>query len=123
MELNGALWNPLENSKNLRELLGKIRELILRERPPLARAALAPRIGEVKGAVVRVLELAEQPLSLGEIRGRCEDFLGRPVNDSTVKDCVHKLSRGSDPLFLRLARGRYVGRPLADATPEPSGRR
>jgi hypothetical protein len=58
--------------------------------------------------VIRTLELSSKPLSLEQIRQSCEQFLGRPVNRSTVKDCVHKHARGDNALFLRTQRGRYV---------------
>jgi len=117
MELNGALWNPLETSKSLSKLVGKVRELVRRQRPLTMPTALPPRAGEVKRAVIQVLELSAQPISLAEIRQRCEQLLGRPANDSTVKDCVHKLSRGPEALLVRVERGRYIGGPFVEARP------
>ena len=110
MELNGALWNPFPPDKHeLRRLVKLVARTL--QRPTMPReCTVSPRIGEIKGAVVRALELADEPLSLGEIRRRCEEQLGRSVNASTVKDCVHKNARGANPLFSRVGHGRYVGK-------------
>lgn len=108
MELNGALWNPLGTDKHR---LGRLVKLVADSRQRSVReekSAPSPRIGGVKSAVIRVLEAADEPLSPTEVRRRCEALLGRPVNSSTVKDCVHTNARGSNPLFLRIRHGRYT---------------
>jgi hypothetical protein len=34
-------------------------------------------------------------------------LLGRRVNYATVKDCVHKHTRGREPIFERIRHGAY----------------
>jgi hypothetical protein len=112
--LNGALWNPLETDKHGLARLVKLVAASLQRPAQQKESTVSPRIGEVKSAVIHVLELADGPLSLGEVRQRCEELLGRAVNASTVKDCVHKNARGINPLFSRVEHGRYVERRLLE---------
>ena len=114
MELNGALWNPLETDKHGLARLVKLAAALLQRPARQKESTISPRIGEVKSAVIQVLEVADGPLSLGDIRQLSEELLGRPLNPSTVKDCVHKNSRGVNPLFSRIAHGRYVNGKLLE---------
>lgn len=66
-----------------------------------------PRTGDVKAAVVQTLELSAEPMSLRDVHMACEELLARQVPYNTVKDCVHKHSRGKVPIFKRVRRGLY----------------
>ena len=68
-----------------------------------------PRAGDTKTAVVQVLELAAIPMSLRDVHLACEELLGREVPYTTVKDCLHKHSRGASPRFKRVRHGVYAG--------------
>ena len=119
MELNGALWNPLATDKHgLAKLVKLVARALQHPAPPEA-SMISPRIGEVKNAVIGVLELADRPMSLSEIRHGCEELLGRPVNASTVKDCAHKNARGEDPRFARVEHGRYVAKLFLETERSP----
>lgn len=107
VELNGALSNPSnwDEWDRFRKFLDTILTKSRRGRKktePLARA------GDIKAAVIRSLELTDQPMRLRDIHAACEEHLGKSVRYETVKDCVHKHSRGPSPLFMRVGRGRYV---------------
>ena len=70
-----------------------------------------PRAGDVKTAVVQTLELSAVPMSLRDVHRACEKLLGREVLYTTVKDCVHKHSRGVRPRFNRVRHGLYEADP------------
>lgn len=68
------------------------------------------KLGQVNELVMRVLQLETTGLRVREIHMRIELILGEPVSRSSVKNSVHRLSRGPNPRLVRIARGRYRSR-------------
>ena len=60
--------------------------------------------------VIDVLQAAERPLRVHEIRERCAEHLGVPVNRSTVSHCLMRHRVGENRLFQRTDHGRYTWR-------------
>ena len=112
MELNGALLNHPAGYQKLSLLRSK---LLARRKRPVPKPVPQPRAGDIKTAVVQTLELSAVPMSLRDVHRACEELLGRKVPYSTVKDCVHKHSRGVGPRFKRVRHGLYEADP--EATP------
>ena len=110
MELNGALLN---RSAKYQELGLLVKTLLSHRSKPMLRAP-SPRAGEVKAAVVRALELSIEPMRLKDVHRACEELLDREVSYTTVKDCVHKHSRGERATFTRVAHGRYEAKERGD---------
>jgi len=106
VEENGARLNRGTTLAELHDLKNRLLSRTFRRKKP--KVEVKTRTGGIKQAVVRSLELTDKPLALEEIHRACEDYLAQPVNYNTVKDCVHKHSRGKTPLFVRTSHGRYV---------------
>jgi len=74
-------------------------------------AGVAPdgrrKFGQVKEFVIRVLQGEPAGLSVREIHLRIEFLLGESVSLSSVKNSLHRLSRGQNPQLERITRGRY----------------
>ena len=104
MELNGALLNRSPKYQELGLLRSK---LLAKRKRRVAKAVLAPRAGDIKAAVVRTLEQSAVPMSLRDVHLASEELLSRQVPYTTVKDCVHKHSRGVNPRFKRVRHGIY----------------
>jgi hypothetical protein len=105
MELRGALSNPVQTDKDLLMRLSSSAVTLRLVSIPLHRRQLPSRAGGIKSAVIETI--GEAPLTLKEIHARCERLLGRCVCYATVKDCVHKHTRGSEPIFERIRHGAY----------------
>ncbi len=106
VELNGTLSNP-EVRVEVLELFGLV-ELILTRGPSSSERPDPPkRAGEIKQTVIHVLQMAEKPMRVMDIHRACEEYLDRPVNRSTVSDCLIKHSKGQRQLFVATSRGLY----------------
>lgn len=77
-------------------------KLLAKRKKRVFKSILPSRAGDIKAAVVQTLELSAVPMSLGDVHLACEELLGRQVSYTTVKDCVHKHSRGVFPQFKRV---------------------
>ena len=104
MELNGVLLNRYAEYQTLGSLRSK---LLAKRKRRVSKPVPPPRAGDIKAAVVQTLELSAVPMSLGDVHRACENLLGRDVLYTTVKDCVHKHSRGVRPRFNRVRHGLY----------------
>jgi hypothetical protein len=82
--------------------------ILTRKRRIHKKKAIPRRAGDIKAAVIRTLELSADPVPIAQIHSACEEFLGRPIKYDTIKDCVHKHSRGSAAMFTRTSHGRYL---------------
>ena len=112
MELNGALLNRSANYQELGLLLDK---LLARRGKRVPKPVLPPRAGDVKAAVLQILTLSAVPIRLREVHQASEELLGRQVPYTTIKDCVHKHSRGADQELMRVRRGLYEASPKDNA--------
>lgn len=65
------------------------------------------RFGTVRDAIIQVLAAADSDLRVKDIHADVEQLLDSPVSRSSVKNYLHKHSHSRNPLFERLARGRY----------------
>jgi hypothetical protein len=65
------------------------------------------RFGTVSAAIVEVLNEADGPLRVREIRSRVEQILGGPVSRHSIKSQLHRGCQHQRPRFNRLARGVY----------------
>ena len=108
MELNGALLNRAAKYRELGLLRSK---LLARRKRRVPEPVPPPRAGDIKAAVVQTLELSASPMRLRDVHRACENLLGREVLYTTVKDCVHKHSRGLSPKFSRVRHGLYEADP------------
>lgn len=121
VELNGALSNPSnwDEWAKFRKFLDTI---LTKSRRQRKKTALPARAGDIKATVIRILELSDKPLRLTQIHASCEEHLDKSVKYETVKDCVHKHSRGPSPIFMRVGHGRYLPyRPIAEMSEVPVG--
>jgi hypothetical protein len=66
------------------------------------------RPGWVLDAVVRAFGDQTGPMRLAEIHAAMERELGQSVSKESVSWCLRMGTRGLDPRFIRVARGRYV---------------
>jgi hypothetical protein len=109
MELSGVLLNQ-DLQVRLRRVVkklavvrtqGKVRERrSCRQRPR--------RPGWVIKAIVKVLADREEPMHTKEIHAAVETLIGEPIGWSSVKSALALHVSGPSPLFVRIARGRYV---------------
>jgi hypothetical protein len=56
---------------------------------------------------MRVLFESVEPMRMKDIHAEVEAMLGQPVSRSAVKNWLAGHTGGEQPLFIRLARGRY----------------
>ncbi|SRR5579871_6846437 len=113
MELNGALWNPLEKGKTgLIRLQKLVRDLRRRETPP-AQRTLPPRRELVGAAAEEVVCTADAPLRIAEV---CAVLRQRGVdaNPESVRKALHDRSRGKEARLERVCRGVYAARTYCD---------
>lgn len=106
VELNGTLSNP-EVRVEVLELFGLVTAILARGPSSLERPDPPKRAGEIKQTVIHVLVVAEKPMRVMDIHSACEEYLGRPVNRTTVSDCLIKHSKGQKQLFAATTRGFY----------------
>jgi hypothetical protein len=57
---------------------------------------------------MRVLMESVEPMRARDIHAEVEDLIGQPVSPSAVKNWLAKNVQGSQPVLVRLGRGRYV---------------
>ncbi|HET7827441.1 MAG TPA: hypothetical protein VFK97_01065 [Candidatus Saccharimonadales bacterium] len=72
-----------------------------------------PRLSELREAVVQILELAGRPMRKVEVHLACEELLGRSIHPNTVKNCLHRNSRGDRAVFRKVDRGLYENVPAS----------
>jgi hypothetical protein len=65
------------------------------------------RFGQVSEAAARVLQNEPAGLRVRDVHARVELLLGEPVSWGSVKSALNRLSKGSDPRFVQIYRGRY----------------
>ena len=70
------------------------------------RPALRRRGGSIRQAIIGVLANSDD-LHVQDIYAGVEKVLGEPVAASSVRSCLAEHVSGDDPLFERIARGRY----------------
>ncbi len=106
VELNGALSNPLERDKVL-QLRQFLETILTKKRRRRKESTVPPRLSELREVVVQILELADRPMRKAEVHLACEQLLGRSVQPNTVKNCLHRNSRGDRAIFKKVDRGQY----------------
>jgi len=118
MRLTGALSNH-DVAKGLDALLDRKRGLA----SPVAGAGSKPERmvrlpqGAIQAAVHKVLRLAVDPLSPGQVHALIESLLGRPVSKDTVGSLLSVASRSEKQPVVRVGHGQYQAGPLARSTP------
>jgi hypothetical protein len=65
------------------------------------------KFGQVSEAAARVLQDEPAGLRVKEVHARVEVLLGEPVSWGSVKSALNRLSKGSNPRFAQIRRGRY----------------
>jgi len=107
MELNGALWNPLERGKTgLSRLRKLVRELQGREPLP-TQQTLPPRRELVGAAAEAIVRAADAPLRVAEVCAALREQ-GVAANPASVRKALYDRSRGTDPRLRRVSRGVYA---------------
>jgi ElaB/YqjD/DUF883 family membrane-anchored ribosome-binding protein len=107
VELNGALSNPLESSKDpLERLRCVVRGLLERQDVRRESRQLRARTGKISEAVRAVVVLRDEPIRMIEIHAAVELLLGESVSRGTVKRHLSAgVTRGE---YVRVDRGRYL---------------
>ena len=107
MHLSGHYSNPPEA---LETALAALSEGVVRERRRESAALVpAPRRlgnGELQSGVIRILEAADRPLRVGEVRLAVERCLRKPVSASSVNACLSVGARRAGR-FERVGAGLY----------------
>ena len=107
MELNGALWNPLQSDKgSLTRLHKRVREL-RRQEVATVPESLRPRRKLIGAAAEEIVRGADSPLRVADI---CAELRaqGRNVHTASVRKALHDRSRGPAPRLQRVGRGLYT---------------
>jgi len=109
MELNGALSNPFVIDKSLLIRLTELRRSLIEIAITAPREPRdAPRGPDpVLATVTLVLELAGEPMRVGEIHATAFELLGRPLKRSSVKGILSAVTIGGDHRFRRARNGLY----------------
>lgn len=97
----------------VRELQGLLVTILTRKPKKRKQSRVKARSGDIKAAVVQVLELSAKPLGLRDVHLAVEEILDQEVPYSTIKDCIHKHSRGDAPPFRRVRHGYYDADPIS----------
>ena len=63
--------------------------------------------GQVQEAVFCVMAGAPAGMRVRDVHARVELLLGEPVSWGSVKATLNRLSKGENPKFMRIYRGRY----------------
>jgi len=109
MELNGALSNPLESSKNPLERLVKLACELLARTPNRASDPVRPRRRPpIRGAVEAIVKQASAPMRVGDVHAALLEQ-GRDANKASIRKALHDRSRGPAPRLLRVGHGLYKG--------------
>src|SRR4051794_30340787 len=100
--LRGRLSNP-EFQDLLKSLtISKSRKGPARWPKPVCRPVeQSRRLGDISRSVVAVLAQVETEMRVRDIHREVEKKLRGPVSFYTVADCLHKRSKGAQPLFER----------------------
>ncbi len=110
MQATTVLSNQ-EVRSSLGHLAGKLARLRASDasvRAITSRRRRARRPGWVHDAVVRVLAEHGGPIRVADVRAALEASLGETVSANSVSWVLASHSVGPSPLFVRVARGRYV---------------
>ena len=113
MQATQVLSNQ-EVQSSLSHLAKKLARLRASDVPPRAiasRRRRARRPGWVRDAVVRVLADHGGPMRATNVHVAVEALLGESVSSDSVGWVLASDVRGPAPLFVRVARGRYMVRP------------
>jgi hypothetical protein len=109
MEVAGVLSNQ-DLQGRLRRIVSKLADVRakgeVRERRSCRQRPRRP--GWVVKAVEKVLADQEEPMRTKDIHAAVEALIGEPVGWSSVKSALALHISGPSPLFVRIARGRYV---------------
>jgi hypothetical protein len=110
MHLVGQLSNPSAALAEVFEAAAVVEPepRDLRESVVLEPASRRLGNGVVQRAVVKVLAVARRPMCGEEVRLAVEDLLGHPVSENSISSCLATGARRREPLFAKVARGRYV---------------
>ena len=92
----------------LAEKLAGLRASDAQPRAIMSRRQRPRRPGWVLDAVVRAFGDRGGPMRLTEIHAAMERELGQSVSIESVSWCLRMGTRGLDPRFIRVARGRYA---------------
>ena len=109
MELNGALSNPFERSKDLLRRLSELHyELLQKAKIDQRRPRQAPtKASPVLETVMLVLESAERPMRAREIHSVAEQLAGVSLLWTSVKAALASGASGRSPRFERVRYGVY----------------
>jgi hypothetical protein len=106
MHLVGQLSNPSAPLAAVFEALP--------DEPIMATARPAPQLdvgrlgnGVVQRAVIKVLALAQRPLTVLETQAAVVGLLGHPVSKGSINCCLSTGALGNEPRFERVSRGCY----------------
>jgi len=109
MELNGALWNPLESNKNPLE---RLRELVCEltgRAPSPASEPVRPRLRRpIRAAVEAVVNQASTPMRVNDVYAALL-AQGYDANKASIRKALHDRSRGPAPRLRRVGHGLYAG--------------
>src|SRR5579859_3881178 len=114
MELNGALSNPLESSKDPLDRLRYVVADLLGRGCQEHKRPLPERPGKIAEAVRAIVALCEEPARMVEIHAAVESLLDEPVSRGTVKQNLSAgVARGE---YVRVERGCYLPYRLREMT-------
>jgi hypothetical protein len=106
VHLVGQLSNPSAAPRAVFEALS--------DEPITATARPEPQLdlgrlgnGVVQRAIVKVLALAQRPLTVLEAQVAVVDLLGHPVSKGSINCCLSTGALGNEPCFERVSRGCY----------------
>jgi hypothetical protein len=110
MHLVGQLSNPSAHLAAVFEAAAVVRPGLREPRESVVVVESARRLGNgvAQRAVVKVLAVAQRPMCPQEVRLAVEDLLGHPVSENSISSCLATGARRREPLFAKVARGRYV---------------
>jgi hypothetical protein len=100
-----------EIQSSLSYLAKKLARLRASDAPPRAitsRRLRARRPGWVLDAVREVMADQDRPMQAAHVHAAVEASLGEPVSPNSVSWVLASHAAGPSPLFVRVARGRYV---------------
>jgi hypothetical protein len=107
MELNGALWNPLEKRKTgfsrLRKLVRDLREREVSR----TRRSIPPRRELVGAAAEEIVCTADAPFRIDQVCAVLRER-GVAANPASVRKALHDRSRGAEARLQRVGRGIYA---------------
>ena len=107
MELNGALWNPLESDKTSLARLYRLVRALRRQEVVSVREPLRSRRELIGAAAEGIVRGTDRPLRVADV---CSELRaqGRDVNTASVRKALHDRSRGPAPRLQRVGHGLYT---------------